>query len=102
MARRPEDRDVDVAERAQDPLGVVAVGLQVAGDLGVRVLVGDGDGATEVGEERDVGHHRGHVRDERGRRDGDPATLAAAGDRDARRVHERGATVPSRPPGPRR
>ena len=84
-----EDGDVEVRQRLEDSIGVVAVRLQVAGDLGVGIFVGDRDRAAEVGQERDVGHHARDVRHQTRDGDGDPATLAAAGHGDPCRVHGR-------------
>ena len=62
---------------------MVAMGLEVAADLRVRVLVHERDGAREVAQERHVGQGRRKVRHEPGDGDAEPAALAATGERDS-------------------
>src|SRR5690606_31449274 len=73
--------EVDAVEVRQGAQHVVRAGTvdgEVAGDLGVGVLVADVERAGEVAQERHVGHGGDEVGHEPGDGEGDAAALAAA------------------------
>src|SRR6266496_397389 len=83
LRQRGEHRHVEVRQRMEHPLDVVAMDRQVLVELGVRLGGRHLDGAAEVGQERDVAEHRGQVVAQAADGDGHGATLAASGDGNA-------------------
>ena len=84
-----EVQAVEVGERAEDAIGLVAMHSAVADDLVVRVRIGDLGGPAPLAHERDIGESKQQIRDEPRRREGQASALAATVDRHTRRVHER-------------
>ena len=81
FAARAEDGAVEVGQGPGGLLDVVAVRLQVADDLAVRIGVDQGRRARKSHRNGTSVHDPGEVRHEARRGQADTAALAAAGDR---------------------
>ena len=85
----PQDRGVHVRQRPLHLGDAVAVDLEVAGDLEIRLRVDQADRSWKVAEERDVRHDGEQIGHEARDRDREPPALARACHGDASGVDGR-------------